>query len=353
VETRTLTGPRPPDHGTPRVSIVVPVYNRERFLGPTIESVIAQTFEDWELVVYDDGSTDGTFDVARRYTNDSRIKVARGPNKGVAAARNRGFEVTDANAEFVVFLDSDDLWEPDALETLIATLDDNRQYVASYGLARCIDHEGRLVPGDDLEERSRDRRGFRDGRLVRIPPQEPTSFAELVYHYWMVTPGTQLLRRDVLARIGDFDPHTDPADDLDLAIRLSRHGDVGFVDRPLLRWRRHPETLTNTSRRWGVAVRRVRAKAHTDPSNTPAQRRATRLAYLHAVRTTWREGRDAATRRAYGDALHESLKAVHLFQAFLRADITLHTRRARLVLRRASASTRLDHQRPSPRPDPS
>ena len=65
METRTLTGPRPPDHGTPRVSIVVPVYNRERFLGPTIESVIAQTFEDWELVVYDDGSTDGTFDVAR------------------------------------------------------------------------------------------------------------------------------------------------------------------------------------------------------------------------------------------------------------------------------------------------
>src|SRR5258708_22538511 len=89
---------RPPRE-RPRVSVVIPAYNRDRFVGLTIESVVAQTFVGWEAVVYDDGSTDRTLEVAGAYAErDSRIKVARGPNQGVAATRNRGLALTDAGA---------------------------------------------------------------------------------------------------------------------------------------------------------------------------------------------------------------------------------------------------------------
>jgi glycosyltransferase involved in cell wall biosynthesis len=317
----------------PRVSVVIPAYNREHYVGLTIESVLAQTFDRWELIVYDDGSSDGTFDVASSYArSDPRISVARGPNGGVATARNRGFALTDQNADFVIFLDSDDLWEADALATLVAVLDAHPEYVSSHCLARCVDAQGGPLPGDDLEQRSRDRCGFRGGHLVHLSPSEPTTFCDFVYHYWAVTPGTQLLRREIVARVGGFDPATDPADDADLAIRVSRHGDAGYVDRALLRWRRHPETLTNTSARWSTAALRVRAKTLTDPSNTPVQHRAMRLAYVYGVWSMVRDGCDALTRRAYRDSFHHVLKAGRLSLAFIRADLELHLhRRRRLV----------------------
>jgi glycosyltransferase involved in cell wall biosynthesis len=318
----------PFERAAPRVSVVVPAYNRERYVGQTIESVLAQTFDDWELVVYDDGSTDGTRAVAMSYAqSDRRISVGHGPNGGVAVARNRGFELTNANADFVIFLDSDDLWEPDALATLVSVLDAHPAYVASHCVARCIDDEGQPLPGDDLAERSRDRRGFRGGRLVRLEPDEPTTFTDFVYHNWVVTPGTQLMRREIVARVGGFDPAVDPADDADLSIRISRHGDMGFIDRPLLRWRKHPDTLTNTSPRWRAAALRVRAKTLTDLSNTPAQRHATRLAYVHSVGLVWRDGRDAAGNHAYREAFHDCSKAVYLYQAYLRACVRLRARR--------------------------
>ena len=228
-----------------------------------------------------------------------------------------------------MFLDSDDLWEPDALTTLVAVLDAHPEYVSAHCLARCIDAQGCPLPGDDLEERSRDRRGFRGRHLVHLAPSDPTTFSDLVYHYWPVTPGTQLLRHDVVAKVGGFDPATDPADDADLAIRVSRYGHAGYVDRPLLRWRRHPETLTNTSSRWSSAARRVRAKTLADPSNTPAQRQAMRLAYIQGAWSMVRDGGDAVTRREYSDAFHHLLKAGRLFLAFVRADLPLHLRRGR------------------------
>jgi len=328
--TTTAVSARAANGHPPRVSIVIPAYNRERYIGFTIESVLAQTFAHWELIVFDDGSTDGTLEVARAYAKlDPRINVAHGANGGVASARNRGFALTDRAAEFVIFLDSDDLWDPATLSTLVTMLDSHPEYVSCHCLARCIDGEGQLLPGDDLEQRCRDRRGFRGRHLVHVPPSEPTTFGDLVYHHWAVTPGTHLLRREVVARVGAFDPATDPADDADLAIRVSRHGDVGYVDEPLLRWRRHPDTLTNTSSRWGTAALRVRAKTLVDPTNTPAQRRTMQLAYLNAVWSMLGDGRHAAARRGYGDALHQFLKAGNLFVAFLRAEVTMHVRRLR------------------------
>ena len=86
-----------------------------------------------------------------------------------------------------------------------------------------------------------EREAIRDGRLVPLSIDEPTTFAALTYQNWVVTPGTQLIRREVIERVGGFDAATTPADDWDMALRVSRAGDIGCVRRPLLLWRRHDE----------------------------------------------------------------------------------------------------------------
>lgn len=109
------------DSRPPIVSIVMPSYNVEQFIAAAIDSVQAQTFEDWELLVVDDGSTDGTCAVAQRYArSDSRIKVLRKENGGLSDARNNGLE--RARGELVHFFDSDDRIVPEFYSTLVAAI---------------------------------------------------------------------------------------------------------------------------------------------------------------------------------------------------------------------------------------
>jgi glycosyltransferase involved in cell wall biosynthesis len=287
----------------PLVSIVVPVYNRRGIVGATIDSVTAQSLTDWELVVFDDGSTDGSADVVEDLVSrDPRISVRRGPNGGVASARSRGVAATDPRSEFVIFLDSDDLWLPDTLEVLVAALRDRPDHVSAYGLASCIDADGNELPGDDLATRMRTRTEFRGGQLVEIGVDEPTTFAGLVHHNWVVTPGLHLIRRGVIDRVGLFDAAVDPADDWDFVLRISRLGPIGFVDRVVLRWRRHPATLTEQSPRWRQAYFAVCAKTLGDPANTAEQRTLTKLVYTRATSELVRSAGRALRRGEVGTA---------------------------------------------------
>src|SRR5215467_14924975 len=121
--------------GTPRISIVIPTYNSEDYLAQTLDSVLVQTCSDWELVIYDDGSRDGTVAVADCYSAyDRRIRVLQGRNGGVAAARNQGFAATNPVSEFVIFFDHDDLWEPDTLETLSGILCRHPEYISAHSV---------------------------------------------------------------------------------------------------------------------------------------------------------------------------------------------------------------------------
>lgn len=101
----------------PEISIIVPVYNTERFVSKCIESILGQTFEDFELILIDDGSTDQSGDICDKYaTKDSRVKVIHQKNTGVSAARNRGLDVAQGN--YLYFVDSDDYLESNALEII-------------------------------------------------------------------------------------------------------------------------------------------------------------------------------------------------------------------------------------------
>lgn len=127
---------------SPRFTIVIPAYNAARHLSDALSSLSWQTRGDWAAVVVDDGSTDGTLDVARA-VHDPRIKVLTQPNRGVSAARNRGFE--DVATEFVIFLDADDQLLPDALERFATALDADTALAAVYGEGELVDEAGRLI----------------------------------------------------------------------------------------------------------------------------------------------------------------------------------------------------------------
>ena len=131
------------------VSIIMPSYNTGRFISETIESVLAQSYSDWELIIVDDCSKDNTDDVVSRYLTDRRIRYIKNEtNSGAAVSRNRALR--EANGKWIAFLDSDDLWESEKLEKQIAFMENNG-YQFSYTNYIEIDEEsspnGKSVTG--------------------------------------------------------------------------------------------------------------------------------------------------------------------------------------------------------------
>jgi len=288
----------------PRVSIVIPTYNSVAYLAATIDSVLAQTFADWELVLIDDGSSDGTVELAEDLARqDRRIRIVQGDHSGTAAARNAGFRETHPYSEFVVFLDSDDTWEPKALDLLVNALDLHSEYPAAHGLARSIDPHGKQVEGDDLTDVMRYRREMRGKEYVDLPVSAPTSFeAELVLNYVM-TPGTSLMRRHVFQSLGGFEPEAVPAEDWDMNLRVARRGGFALVDAVVLNWRRHPQSASNTSRRNRRARLVVWRRTIQSRENAPGQRRAAWLALRREFHSLATSVRKSLMRRQVGIAI--------------------------------------------------
>lgn len=311
----------------PRISIVIPTYNSEDYLAQTLDSVLAQTCSDWELVIYDDGSHDGTVAVADCYSaNDHRIRVLQGRNGGVAAARNQGFAATNPASEFVIFLDHDDLWEPDTLEILSGILSNHPEYISAHSVCRCIDSNGRPIVGDDIQNVLSARNGYKGGTIRPVRAEEPTTFADLALFNWICTPGLHLVRREVLEKVGAFDPNTVPCDDWDMSVRLSRHGPIGFTQRPLLLWRRH-EGAQSFNINWHRAYYNVRQKMLADPSNSPEQARFARRGFIDTIAGTLARSKTQLGQRRPFAAAKYLAKAAQESLLFLRANLSLALRR--------------------------
>ncbi len=123
----------------PNVSVIIPTYNRSGLVTEAVESVLNQTYSDLEVLVIDDGSTDDTRTVVEQM-QDSRVKYYYKNNSGPAAARNLGLD--KSKGQYISFLDSDDLWPPEYLETIIDQLDKNKDYNATYTRVICIQQDG-------------------------------------------------------------------------------------------------------------------------------------------------------------------------------------------------------------------
>jgi glycosyltransferase involved in cell wall biosynthesis len=262
-----------------KISIVTPAYNATNFLRATLESVLAQTFTDWEQVVVDDGSTDKTREIAESYAaKDSRIRVVQKANGGVATARNFGYERVNPASEYVIFLDHDDTWKPDTLERLLKALEAAPSAVAAHGLARQTDLDGNPTgaPGGTIF--SYERRRVVGAKIVTCSRTEPTTFACMICDCCISTPGVALIRRSAFEKInrGDgiyFDQSVASGDDWDVWIRLSLRGDFVFVDDVLLNWRQHGDNGSVTEHVTFASESRVRQKMVDWPEFNPEQQR--------------------------------------------------------------------------------
>jgi glycosyltransferase involved in cell wall biosynthesis len=210
---------------TPTVTVVMPAYNAEAFIGEAIESVLAQTYADWQLVVVDDGSTDRTSQVFATY-DDPRLRLVTIEHSGLpAVARNRGLLTSES--PFVAFLDADDLWRPHKLSEQLALLDSQPEV----GLVHT-----------DFEQ-------LRDGMLEPfLPPPGLTAsgpqFERLAVGNYIAN-SSVLLRRELLTRYGFFDEdlRLRGTEDFELWMRLSPHTKFAYVDEPLLLYRLHAANL--------------------------------------------------------------------------------------------------------------
>ncbi len=289
----------------PRVSVIIPCYNRAHVIREAIDSVLAQTYRDYEIVVVDDASTDDSREVVAAYGDRVRL-VARAANGGIAAARNDG--ILHSRGELVAFLDSDDLWEPRRLETAVAFLDAHPGYGAVYGDMRCVWPEG----GPSTDHCVADMGGGRSGWI----------FEDLLRHA-LISTLTITIRREVLDRVGLFDESLPPAEDQDLWWRIAREAPIGFVPETVATARFYSDGLsrsgTRASRNW---VRCCRKALRVFPDLTPRQRRLLHLRLYgmlraHAIHLA-REGREQEARRADWEAVRAAAAArspAHLLKA--------------------------------------
>lgn len=188
------------------VSIVIPTFNRGALLGPTLDSALNQTRPPLEVLVVDDGSTDGTSDWIEAHYGE-RVRVLRQPNGGVARARNRGWRA--AKGEWIAFLDHDDLFHPDKLARLDPYLKGR---------------EGVLVSRWREVESGQTRR-----ESPVVSPKDAFRWL-LSWNNPLVSMSVPLVRRDVLERVGGFDARCVPADDFDLWLRLARFTPFAFCN---------------------------------------------------------------------------------------------------------------------------
>ena len=196
----------------PLISVIIPVYNGETFIGAAIESILRQEYPNLEIIVVNDGSTDGTTDVLKPF--ESKIEIIAKPNQGQAAARNVG--IKHASGSIIGFLDADDLWSHHHIDVLLPPLLADDALMISRGQTRFI---------KSLDDRA-------------------TQITEKIFAFALV--GAALFRRAVFDRIGFFDETMKQGEDLDWNIRFAESGLLETqTDETVLFYRRHADNITN------------------------------------------------------------------------------------------------------------
>jgi len=229
----------------PRVSVVLATHNQAVWLGEAIESVRAQTFADWELVVVDDGSTDDTAALVARFRSDARVRYVPQARGERAAARNRG--IADTTGELVAFLDGDDVWRPGKLAAQVAALDAAADAGLCYTVARFIDVAGRPLP---LRKPAR----LLNGHV----------FPALMCGNVLIL-ASVVVRRRALAAVGGFDDSLPVygCEDWYLWLIIARRFPLVAVDEELTLYRQH---AANTARAQVLAsALAVIDRWYTDP----------------------------------------------------------------------------------------
>lgn len=218
------------------VSVVIPAYNAASTLPSTLKSVLEQTYNDFEVWVVDDGSTDGTAALVAAQS-DRRIHLLSVANGGAALARNHGIEASQG--ELITFLDADDLWTPEKLADQVAALEQHSQAIVAYSWTDYVDVEGQpLYPGG---------RGRLQGDVY-----------EALFQSNFIESGSNLMvRRSALEQVGLFNPDLASVHDWELWLRLAEVGEFVLVTKAQILYRVMPGSISSNLSRQEANVKRV------------------------------------------------------------------------------------------------
>jgi len=231
----------------PKISIITPCYNSDRYIGKTIASVQSQTLTDWEHVVVDDGSSDRSAEIVQAHSaSDPRIRLIQQPNGGVCKARNAGFAASQ-ESDYLLFLDADDCLDPEMLETLVSHLDQHSEVGLIYCSHTNVDANDQLIELPRFPTRYLPTRfGLRT-----VPDSYPeTLFPSILASG--VKPSVSLIRRSVYDQTSGWDEalgqHYEDTDlFLDVVLRSKCH----YFPEPLARYRQHPQQASISSKTHG------------------------------------------------------------------------------------------------------
>lgn len=267
----------------PLVSVVIPVYNRAQLIGRALASVFAQSYQNFEIIVVDDASSDGLASALAEFSDPRLRRLVHPSNRGAAAARNTG--VASATGEYVAFLDSDDVWYPEKLAFQVAAMRDQPAEVAGHVCAYdCI------------------KAGYQSRQIA--PNWLGQSFQRAVLFGCTCGPGTTLLcRRAVFADIGPLDEELRRLEDWDWLLRLAEHG-----HRLLATSRALARVEVEAHARGGdldAALRRIGARHRAEVASQGTAARRIFAASLHLEQAA-----SAFGERAYARALAEVIRGI-------------------------------------------
>ena len=268
----------------PKVSVIIPTCNRAGFLRGAIDSVLSQTFQDFEIVVVDDASTDNTPEIVACF-HDQRIKFIRHKSrKGAAIARNTG--ITNSKCDYIAFLDDDDEWFPEKLAKQMAVM------LASppRGGVSCI-------PAIDLVDRAS---GKIKGQM--IPTKSGDLSEALLIDNCIGGTSSVLIKKDCFKKVGMFDEALPSMEDYDLWIRISRWFHFDYVKEPLLKYYVHQKKISKNLHALSRGMEILLLKH----GNSPQFKRYLSYRYLSL-------GVDFCYSRDTGQALESYLKAIKLY----------------------------------------
>ncbi|MFB2837628.1 glycosyltransferase [Floridanema evergladense] len=198
------------------ISVVIPVYNGEKTIKETIDSVLKQTFTNFELIIINDGSIDRTLEIIYSI-KDERLKVFSYPNAGLAASRNRGIYL--AKGQYISFIDADDLWTPDKLELQLKALEENSEAAVAYSWTDCINETGKFLGKGSYLSFSGDVR------------------ANLLLTNFIDSGSNVLIRTEALKKVGYFDESRKSCEDWDMWLRLASGYSFIAISKPQVLYR--------------------------------------------------------------------------------------------------------------------
>lgn len=271
----------------PRVSVIIPTYNRASYLVEAIESVLAQSYDDYEMIVADDGSTDGTPEKVAAF--GERVRYLRLPHNGrPSVVRNRALEV--ARGELVAFLDDDDRWHPDKLQRQVSLFSGEHIIGFVYCDLRFLTATGYSAP-------------------VLTPSQKQSGdiFDALLGDCFIHT-STIIIQRSLLQATGRFNETLASAEDFDLWLRLAHAAPAGYVDAPLTFVRRHPGEISHhrkevSGRSVIFTLEHTRRRLPLLPRQRLRLRRVLARRYTHLGLLLRAAGKSSGARRQFSRAL--------------------------------------------------